>query len=162
MKLTGEPSLGLLFRYLSASRLVSIAQIEGSRAWRWQRIHPGVRHAFCRARVGDLRSVRAGVWCDSGRGRRPTSRALMGRGRALEVMLSAQDYDADLAERYGWINRALPAANLTISSDRSPIGSPVSRRWATPSLRSASTRSPSVSRGHPSRFRSLPGGHAHE
>ena len=27
-------------------------------------------------------------------------------------MLSADDYDADLAERYGWINRALPAAAL--------------------------------------------------
>jgi len=37
---------------------------------------------------------------------------LMGRARALEVMLSADDYDADLAERYGWINRALPAAAL--------------------------------------------------
>ena len=36
----------------------------------------------------------------------------MGRGRALEVMLSAADYDAELAERYGWINRALPAAEL--------------------------------------------------
>ncbi len=34
---------------------------------------------------------------------------LMGRARALEVMLSAQDYDAEIAERYGWINRALPA-----------------------------------------------------
>src|SRR5262245_44335691 len=29
VKLTGEASLGLLFRYLSASRLVTIAQIEG-------------------------------------------------------------------------------------------------------------------------------------
>jgi enoyl-CoA hydratase/carnithine racemase len=37
---------------------------------------------------------------------------LMGRGRALEVMLSAQDYDAGLAERYGWINRALPADQI--------------------------------------------------
>ena len=37
---------------------------------------------------------------------------LMGRARALEVMLSAEDYDADLAERYGWINRALPADAL--------------------------------------------------
>src|SRR5262245_54634732 len=37
---------------------------------------------------------------------------LMGRSRALEVMLSADDYDADLAERYGWINRALPAATI--------------------------------------------------
>jgi enoyl-CoA hydratase/carnithine racemase len=27
-------------------------------------------------------------------------------------MLSAEDYDAELAERYGWINRALPAAEL--------------------------------------------------
>ncbi len=38
---------------------------------------------------------------------------LMGRARALEVMLSAEDYDAELAERYGWINRALPAAALS-------------------------------------------------
>ena len=37
---------------------------------------------------------------------------LMGRGRALEVMLGAEDFDADLAERYGWINRSLPAAEL--------------------------------------------------
>lgn len=36
----------------------------------------------------------------------------MGRGRALEVILGAQDYGADLAERYGWINRALPDAEL--------------------------------------------------
>jgi enoyl-CoA hydratase/carnithine racemase len=27
-------------------------------------------------------------------------------------MLTAEDYDADLAERYGWINRALPADEL--------------------------------------------------
>ncbi|HWX33188.1 MAG TPA: hypothetical protein VNZ53_37895, partial [Steroidobacteraceae bacterium] len=26
--------------------------------------------------------------------------------------LSAQDYDAELAERYGWVNRTLPAAEL--------------------------------------------------
>jgi enoyl-CoA hydratase/carnithine racemase len=37
---------------------------------------------------------------------------LIGRGRALEVMLGAEDFDADLAERYGWINRALPADEL--------------------------------------------------
>jgi enoyl-CoA hydratase/carnithine racemase len=37
---------------------------------------------------------------------------LMGRARALEVLLSADDYDAELAERYGWINRALPTDAL--------------------------------------------------
>lgn len=33
---------------------------------------------------------------------------LMGRGRALEVILGSDDFDAALAERYGWINRAIP------------------------------------------------------
>jgi enoyl-CoA hydratase/carnithine racemase len=37
---------------------------------------------------------------------------LIGRGRALEVILGCEDFDALLAERYGWINRALPAAEL--------------------------------------------------
>ena len=35
-----------------------------------------------------------------------------GRARALEVLLSADHYDAELAERYGWINRALPADEI--------------------------------------------------
>ncbi len=33
---------------------------------------------------------------------------LMGRGRALEVLLGCNDFSAELAERYGYINRALP------------------------------------------------------
>jgi enoyl-CoA hydratase/carnithine racemase len=37
---------------------------------------------------------------------------LMGRGRALEVLLGSDDFDADLAERYGWINRAIPDAQF--------------------------------------------------
>jgi enoyl-CoA hydratase/carnithine racemase len=37
---------------------------------------------------------------------------LMGRARALEVMLSADDYDAELAQQYGWINRAVPAGEI--------------------------------------------------
>ena len=36
----------------------------------------------------------------------------MGARRALEVLLSADDFDAELAERYGWINRAMPVATL--------------------------------------------------
>ena len=30
----------------------------------------------------------------------------------MEVLLGADDFDADVAERYGWINRALPDAEL--------------------------------------------------
>jgi enoyl-CoA hydratase/carnithine racemase len=37
---------------------------------------------------------------------------LIGRGRALEVLLGADDVPGDLAERYGYVNRALPDAEL--------------------------------------------------
>jgi enoyl-CoA hydratase/carnithine racemase len=38
---------------------------------------------------------------------------LMGRGRALEIVLGCEDVPAELAERYGYINRALPPEELT-------------------------------------------------
>ncbi len=37
---------------------------------------------------------------------------LVGRARAIEIILGADDYDADTAERYGWINRAISDAEL--------------------------------------------------
>jgi len=37
---------------------------------------------------------------------------LMGRGRALEVLLGADDIGGDLAERYGYVNRSLPDGEL--------------------------------------------------
>ena len=37
---------------------------------------------------------------------------LMGRGRALEVLLSSNDIGGDLAEAYGYVNRSLPDGEL--------------------------------------------------
>ncbi|HET7073342.1 MAG TPA: enoyl-CoA hydratase/isomerase family protein, partial [Mycobacterium sp.] len=37
---------------------------------------------------------------------------LVGRSRAIEIVLGADDYDAGTAERYGWINRAIADAEL--------------------------------------------------
>jgi pimeloyl-ACP methyl ester carboxylesterase len=37
---------------------------------------------------------------------------LVGRDRALEVILTSDDYDADTAERYGWVTRTLPDDEL--------------------------------------------------
>jgi enoyl-CoA hydratase/carnithine racemase len=42
----------------------------------------------------------------------------MGRGRALEVLLGADDIGGDLAERYGYVNRSLPDAELDEFVDR--------------------------------------------
>jgi enoyl-CoA hydratase/carnithine racemase len=43
---------------------------------------------------------------------------LIGRGRALEVIMSCDDFSAELAERYGYINRALPPEELSPFVDR--------------------------------------------
>lgn len=110
--LNGEASLGLAFRHLSGSRLISIAQIEG-------RVR-GVGSEFvlaCDMRFAARESAIFGQFEPAfgvipGAGGAQHLARLMGRARALEVMLSAEDCDADLAERYGWINRALPAATL--------------------------------------------------
>jgi len=37
---------------------------------------------------------------------------LVGRARAIEIALGGDDFDAETAERYGWINRAVPDAEL--------------------------------------------------
>ncbi|MGA5305862.1 enoyl-CoA hydratase/isomerase family protein [Nucisporomicrobium flavum] len=42
----------------------------------------------------------------------------IGRNRALEVVLGAELFDAETAERYGWVNRAVPASELDEFVDR--------------------------------------------
>ena len=110
--LTGEASIASLFHHLSASPLVTIAQIGG-------RVR-GAGSEFVLA--CDMRFAARGraifAQFEPAFGQVPGGGAvqyltrLLGRARALEVLLSADDYDADLAERYGWINRAFPAHAL--------------------------------------------------
>ncbi len=37
---------------------------------------------------------------------------MIGRGRAMEVLLTGDDINGDIAERYGYVNRSLPDAQL--------------------------------------------------
>jgi len=110
--LAGEPSLGLLFRYLSASRLVTIAQIEGRVRGAGSEFVLACDMRFAARESAILGQPEAGLGLVPGAGGIQHLSRLLGRARALEVILSADDYDADLAERYGWINRALPAQEL--------------------------------------------------
>ena len=111
-KLTGEPSLGLLFRYLSTSRLVTIAQIEGRVRGAGSEFVLACDMRFAARESAIFGQPEQGLGLVPGAGGIQHLTRLMGRGRALEVVLSGEDYDADLAERYGWINRAMPAAVL--------------------------------------------------
>jgi enoyl-CoA hydratase/carnithine racemase len=111
-KLTGEASIALLFRYLSASRLVTIAQIEGRVRAAGNEFILACDMRFAARESAIFSQPEAALGVIPGGGGVQHLTRLVGRARALEVMLSAEDYDAGLAERYGWINRALPAAAL--------------------------------------------------
>ena len=111
-KLTGEASIALLFRYLSASRLVTIAQIEGRVRAAGSEFVLSCDMRFAARETAVFAQFEPAFGQVPGGGAAQHLTRLMGRARALEVMLSAQDYDAELAERYGWINRALPADAL--------------------------------------------------
>jgi enoyl-CoA hydratase/carnithine racemase len=111
-KLTGEASIALLFRHLSASRLVTIAQITGRVRAAGSEFVLACDMRFAARESAIFSQNEAAFGLIPGGGGAQHLVRLMGRARALEVMLSADDYDAELAERYGWINRALPADAL--------------------------------------------------
>jgi enoyl-CoA hydratase/carnithine racemase len=102
----------MLFRRLSMSRLVTIAQIEGRARGAGSEFALACDMRFAARESAIFGQFEPAFGVIPGAGGAQHLARLLGRGRALEVMLSAGDYDADVAERYGWINRALPADEL--------------------------------------------------
>src|SRR3984893_3936595 len=109
---SGLPILIDTFVRLTKSPVVSIAKIRGCVR--------GVSSEFvlaCDMRFASRENTRLGH-PEVGVGLHPvgggTERLpdLVGRGRALEIVLSANDFDGETAERYGYVNRALPDAEL--------------------------------------------------
>ena len=111
-RLTGEPSIALLFRHLAGSRLVTIAQIEGRVRGAGSEFVLACDMRFASRESAVFAQIEPAFGLLPGGGATEYLVRLMGRARALEVLLSADDYDAALAERYGWINRALPGGDL--------------------------------------------------
>jgi enoyl-CoA hydratase/carnithine racemase len=108
-KLTGGASIALLFRHLSSSRLVTIAQIEGRARAAGSEFALACDMRFAARESAIFSQMEAAFGLIPGAGGAQHLARLMGRARAVEVMLGAEDFDATLAERYGWINRALSA-----------------------------------------------------
>jgi enoyl-CoA hydratase/carnithine racemase len=108
-QLVGEPSIALLFRYLSASRLVTIAQIEGRVRGAGSEFVLACDLRFAARETAIFGQIEGAFGLIPGGGGVEYLVRVMGRARALEVLLSADDYDAELAERYGWVNRTLAA-----------------------------------------------------
>jgi enoyl-CoA hydratase/carnithine racemase len=105
-------SLGGLLRRLSEVRQITIAQIEGIARGAGSELALACDMRFASRERAIFGQIEAGFGAVPGAGGIQHLTRLLGRGRAMEVILSSGDYDADLAERYGWINRAMPQAAL--------------------------------------------------
>src|SRR6476620_4564611 len=109
---SGLPVLMDTFARLAQSPVVSIAKIRGCVR--------GVSSEFvlaCDMRFASRENTQLGqpevaVGLHPGGGGTERLPPVVGRGRALEIILSGNDFDGETAERYGYVNRALPDAEL--------------------------------------------------
>lgn len=92
---------------------VTIAKVEGRCRGGGSEIALAVDMCFAAAGKAIFGHPEVAIGLVPGGGATQRLPRLIGRGRALEVLLGCTDVSAELAERYGYINRALPADELT-------------------------------------------------
>jgi enoyl-CoA hydratase/carnithine racemase len=97
---------------LSRSSVVSIASIRGRATGMGSELALACDMRFASREKAILSQFEVGAGLVPGGGPMARLSRLMGRGRALEVILSANDISGDLAELYGYVNRSLPDAEL--------------------------------------------------
>lgn len=97
---------------LAASKVLSIAVIRGRVRGGGSEFAMALDLRFASRERAVFGQPEVGTGLIPGGGALQRLPLLVGRARALEIVLGAQDYDADTAERYGWINRAIPDAQL--------------------------------------------------
>jgi enoyl-CoA hydratase/carnithine racemase len=108
----GLPPLTDMFVRLSRAPVVSIVEIRGRASGVGSELSLASDMRFASREKGVLSQFEIGAGFVPGGGPSARLPRLIGRGRALEILLSGNDFPADLAERYGYVNRALPDAEL--------------------------------------------------
>ena len=109
---SGLPILMDTFVRLTKSPVVSIAKIRGCVRGASSEFVLACDMRFVSRENTRLGQPEVGVGVHPGGGGTERLPHLVGRGRALEIVLGAEDFDGDTAERYGYVNRALPDAEL--------------------------------------------------
>ena len=97
---------------LSRAPVVSIASIRGRATGVGSELALASDMRFASREKAILSQWEVGAGLVPGGGPMARLPRLMGRGRALEVLLGADDIHGDLAERYGYVNRSLPDSEL--------------------------------------------------
>src|SRR5258708_1850394 len=109
---TGLPPFLDLTVRLSRSSIISIASIRGRARGGGSEFALACDLRFASIEKAILGQPEVGAGFIPGGGAIERLSGLVGRARALEIILSADDFDPSTAERYGWVNRALPDAEL--------------------------------------------------
>jgi enoyl-CoA hydratase/carnithine racemase len=109
---TGLGPLPDMLVRLSRAPVVSIASIRGRATGVGSELALACDMRFASRERAILSHFEVGAGVVPGGGPMARLPRLMGRGRALEVLLGADDIPGELAERYGYVNRSLPDAEL--------------------------------------------------
>ena len=109
---TGLQALPDLLVRLSRAPVVSIALIRGRATGVGSELALASDMRFASREKAILSQWEVGAGLVPGGGPMARLPGLMGRGRAFEVLLGADDIRGDLAELYGYVNRSLPDADL--------------------------------------------------
>src|SRR5437773_8971583 len=106
-----QPLPDMLVR-LSRAPVVSIASIRGRATGVGSELALACDMRFASREKAVLSQFEVGAGLVPGSGPMARLPRLIGRGRALEVLLGADDIPGDLAELYGYVNRSLPDSDL--------------------------------------------------
>jgi len=109
---TGLQPLPDMLARISRAPVVSIALIRGRATGVGSELALASDMRFASREKAILSQWEVGAGLVPGGGPMARLPRLMGRGRALEVLLGADDINGDLAELYGYVNRSLPDAEL--------------------------------------------------
>jgi enoyl-CoA hydratase/carnithine racemase len=109
---TGLQALPDMLARLSRAPVVSIAAIRGRATGVGSELALASDMRFASREKAILSQWEVGAGLVPGGGPMARLPRLIGRGRALEVLLGADDIDGDLAQLYGYVNRSLPDAEL--------------------------------------------------
>src|ERR1700684_581473 len=109
---TGLQALPDMLARLSRAPVVSIASIRGRATGVGSELALASDMRFASREKAILSQWEVGAGLVPGGGPMARLPRLIGRGRALEVLLGADDIHGDLAERYGYVNRSLPDSEL--------------------------------------------------
>jgi enoyl-CoA hydratase/carnithine racemase len=110
--------------------VVSIAKIRGRATGNGSEISLACDMTFASREKALLSQWEVGIGMVAGGGPMTRLPRLIGRSRALEVLLGSEDIRGDLAEAYGYVNRSLPDAELDAFVDALATRISTFDKWA--------------------------------